>query len=297
MLTDDQLLSLFRQEQLARNNSEKTIIYYMQALKAFKRYYNLDLAAATAADIKAFLVHERSCIKNFAHPYKPSSGKLSSATVRTYFNALRGFYNWAAAQGYTADIFASVKAPRKRKRTIDILTAAEIDILMAAVAGSPRNELLVLLMLDCGLRCSEVTGLRRFDVYDGYIKVCGKGDKERLVPVSAYTFDKIAAFLRADPLHGAHDLLLCMSNNAVKMVFARLKRKTGIVRLRPHLLRHTFATLYILNGGDSVKLQYVLGHSTLHMINTYVHLANSLRIIYSQNFSPFSAAASDKKCT
>lgn len=295
MLTDDQLLSLFRQEQLARNNSDKTIIYYMQALKAFKQYYNLDLAAASAADIKAFLVHERSCTKNFAHPYKPSSGKLSSATVRTYFNALRGFYNWAAAQGYTADIFSTVKAPRMRKRTIDILTAAEIDILMAAVAGSPRNELLVLLMLDCGLRCSEVTGLRRSDVYDGYIKVCGKGDKERLVPVSAYTFDKIAAYLRAG---AAGDPLLCMSNNAVKMVFARLKRKTGIVRLRPHLLRHTFATLYILNGGDSVKLQYVLGHSTLHMINTYVHLANSLRIIYSQNFSPFSvAAASDKKCT
>lgn len=295
MLTDDQLLSLFRQEQLARNNSDKTIIYYMQAVKAFKRYFNLDLAAASAADIKAFLVHERSCTKNFAHPYKPSSGKLSSATVRTYFNALRGFYNWAAANGYTADIFASVKAPRKRKRTIDILTAAEIDILMAAVAGSPRNELLVLLMLDCGLRCSEVTGLRRSDVYDGYIKVCGKGDKERLVPVSAYTFDKISAFLRAG---AAGDPLLSMSNNAVKMVFARLKRKTGIVRLRPHLLRHTFATLYILNGGDSVKLQYVLGHSTLHMINTYVHLANSLRIIYSQNFSPFSvAAAADKKCT
>lgn len=295
MLTDDQLLSLFRQEQLARNNSEKTIIYYMQALKAFKRYFNLDLAAASAADIKAFLVHERSCTKNFAHPYKPSSGKLSSATVRTYFNALRGFYNWAAANGYTADIFSTVKAPRKRKRTIDILTAAEIDILMSAVAGSPRNELLILLMLDCGLRCSECTGLRRSDVYDGYIKVCGKGDKERLVPVSAYTFAKLTAFLRAG---AAGDLLLSMSNNAVKMVFARLKRKTGIVRLRPHLLRHTFATLYILNGGDSVKLQYVLGHSTLHMINTYVHLANSLRIIYSQNFSPFSAAAvSDKKCT
>lgn len=294
MLTDDQLLYLFRQEQLARNNSEKTIIYYMQALKAFKRYYNFDLAAASSADIKAFLVHERSCIKNIAHPYKPSSGKLSSATVRTYFNALRGFYNWSASNGYTADIFSAVKAPRKRKRTIDILTAAEIDILMAAVADRPRNELLVLLMLDCGLRCSEVTSLRRADVYDGYIKVCGKGDKERLVPVSAYTFDKLTAYLRAD---AAGDPLLCMSNNAVKMVFARLKRKTGIARLRPHLLRHTFATLYILNGGDSVKLQYILGHATLHMINTYVHLANSYRIIYSQNFSPFSAAAPDKKCT
>ena len=282
------IIQIFLKEQRSRNNSEKTIKYYEQALKQFQLFYAGDLIDVRSEDIIDFILYLRSDHRLSSHPYKDLPRKLSPSTIRTYINALRGFYSWLYKSGYIAyDVFRSIQMPKKPQSLVKILTDKEIQRLLWCVGSSPRNELLVLLMLDCGLRASECINLKIWDYVPGehpFLRVTGKGNKERIVPVSPYTQNKLESYARTHP--GAS--VLDMSYNAVKCVFQRLKKSASIPQLHPHLLRHTFATKYILNGGDSLKLKYILGHSTMDMVDHYVHLATSLQIASATNYSPFS---------
>ena len=108
----------------------------------------------------------------------------TSGSVNTRYRALRAFFKWAATKQYCADIFDGVKMPKSTRKIIRILSGDEIRTLVNAVSG--RNRLIILLMLDCGLRRSEVCSLRCEDVKENYFTVRGKGDKERIVPMSDY---------------------------------------------------------------------------------------------------------------
>lgn len=80
--------------------------------------------------------------------------------------------------------------------------------------------------------------------------------------------------------------MIDITADAIKMIFYRLKKKTGISRLHPHLLRHTYATLYLVNGGDIISLGIILGHSQLKMVQHYSHLAAAHLITKNNQFSP-----------
>lgn len=207
----------------------------------------------------------------------------SSNGVNTYFRALRAFFRWCASQGLCSDIFDGVKMPKAKQKVISILSPDEIRQLLSCVDG--RDRLIVLLMLDCGLRRSEVCALRCDDVFDYYFIVRGKGDKERIVPMSDY----ILLPMRNALFHAAlrHSDLVCdISENAVKLLFQRLKKRTGISRLHPHLLRHTFATLYLVNGGDLVSLQHILGHESFEITQVYLHLSQTYVFRSGNKYSP-----------
>lgn len=175
--------------------------------------------------------------------------------------------------------------PKATRKTISILSAAEIQNILSFVSG--RNELIVLLMLECGLRRSEVSSLRCEDIYDNYFIVRGKGNKERIVPMSDYIRVPLLEFLFESRLKN-QELLLNVSGNAIKMLFQKLKKKTGIKRLHPHLLRHTFATLYLVNGGDISRLQLILGHESIQITQVYLHLAQTYALREGNRFSPLS---------
>ena len=214
----------------------------------------------------------------------------NSNTVVNRYRALRSFFRWCAAQGYCDNIFQNVKTPKGSKKVIQILTSEEINRLLSCV--SSRDFIIVLLMLDCGLRKSEVLNLRIENIFDNYFVVKGKGDKERVVPMSSPAAFHIHQYMLSLPI-GTEYLINCTSN-ALKMLFQHLKKRADIPRLHMHLLRHTFATLYLVNGGDSSYLQLILGHESPEITQVYIHLAQTYVLTEGNAFSPLSVQYAEK---
>lgn len=124
--------------------------------------------------------------------------------------------------------------------------------------------------------------------------VTGKGNKQRAIAFGINTEDLIRRYLNLRKSHS--NLLLIkvsgdglgegITENTIKDMFRKIKKKSGVTRLYPHLLRHTFGTRYIENGGNMFSLQLLLGHTSLNMVKRYVHLANSKIRQEFVNFSP-----------
>ena len=150
-------------------------------------------------------------------------------------------------------------------------------------------------MLDAGLRVSEVSNLNFEDINIGLklIKVYGKVQKERLVPLTNTILFYFNKYIEISKLsNGA--LFIDFKNNlrlkssSIAEIIIRLKRRLGYKKLNPHFLRHTFATLFLVNGGDPVHLQLILGHETLFMTEHYLHIANQMTMQKQSKFSPLS---------
>lgn len=233
---------------------------------------------------------------------KGSTEGLSSRTIYTYAESVKTFFKFAYNQGYLKeDIYSQIKLPKFKKKTIQILTQSQIiDIMnyndITTFIGS-RNAFIISLMLDCGLRVSEVINLSMndFSVENRTIRVNGKGQKQRLVPLTDNTLfyyrnylDRLLnCFLSPQTLF-INSLGIPITVNAIKCFLWRIRKELGIPNLHPHLLRHTFATMFLLNGGDPLHLQIILGHTTLMMTTNYVHIANQMRISEQMVYSPLS---------
>jgi len=126
--------------------------------------------------------------------------------------------------------------------------------------------------------------LEQLNLKDGYIKVMGKGSKERVVPIGKFVQMTILNYLnnvRPKFMKGdCNNLFLSpigkpITVNTIKLMFSRLAKSSGVKRLHAHLCRHTFAINYLLNGGDIFSLKEILGHTTLEMVNHYLHFTSS----------------------
>jgi len=187
------------------------------------------------------------------------------------------------------------------KTLVSILSDKEIAHIMNSFLRSNypdvRNQTIFMLLIDSGIRIGEAIGLKLDDLYlnDGYIKVFGKGQRERIVPIGNNVQKAIHRYLfrfRSTPESpNTNNVFLSMrrrqmSYNAMKLVFNRLAERTGIKRLHAHLCRHTFATKFLSNGGDIFTLQKILGHSTLEMVRRYSNLSSDHVRAQHQRFSP-----------
>jgi site-specific recombinase XerD len=130
---------------------------------------------------------------------------------------------------------------------------------------------------------------------EGYLKVMGKGAKERIVPIGSMAQKILLRYIyhfRSASLAAEDDRVFltldgrAMSDDAVQLMIRRLARKSGVRRLHAHLCRHTFATNYLVNGGDVFTLQQILGHTTLEMVKRYVNLASAHVRVQHRKFSP-----------
>ena len=166
------------------------------------------------------------------------------------------------------------------------MTTAEIDRIIAAVDTSTVKGLRDCAMLEvlysCGLRVSELTSLRMQDLFfgEGYIRVIGKGDKQRIVPVSSTARDRIQRYLEERRSVRTGEEIVFLNNRGGQltrvMVFTVLKqaaRRAGIEkRISPHTFRHSFAT-HLLEGGASIRqVQEMLGHESILTTEIYTHL-------------------------
>ncbi|MBQ9121274.1 MAG: tyrosine-type recombinase/integrase [Clostridia bacterium] len=221
--------------------------------------------------------------------------ELSSVTCQTYCRALRVFLKWLYEERLIPDnIAARFTLPKAKRKIIDTLSDVEIRRLYECDFQSDsiklRNGCLVTLMLDSGIRLSEAVTLQSANVNldDGYVIVDGKGNKQRIVPLGQFSRRFMQMYRDQTPILDSFFLsrnLEPITVNTVKDMFRRLKKESGVDRIRPHLLRHTFATRYLQNGGDLFKLQRILGHTSLEMTKRYLHLSSKYVCVDFDDFS------------
>lgn len=213
-------------------------------------------------------------------------GREKSSQARQ-LSGIRSFFNYLLLND---EIDASpaelISAPKPARRLPDVLTTEEIDRILAAIDTSTpkgiRDVAMLELLYSCGLRVSELVSLRLGDLFfgEGYIRVVGKGDKQRLVPISDVARERVMRYLdERQPARTSEEVLFL--NNRGKgltrvMIFTILKeaaRRAEIEkRISPHTLRHSFAT-HLLEGGAGIRqVQELLGHENILTTEIYTHL-------------------------
>jgi integrase/recombinase XerD len=229
------------------------------------------------------------------------AGRLASTSLRRRAAALKGFYRFAYGEGLIGvDVAAHLDLPRQGRRLPDTLTIEETARLLdAAAASGPRDAALLELLYAAGLRVSEALGLDREDLsVDGaFVRVIGKGDKERLVPVGEEAMDAVerwmdgprAAILAAhhvDPVRGGPLFLGERGRRLARQQAWGIVRHAATAagleaRVSPHTLRHSFATHLLENGADLRVVQELLGHASISTTQLYTHLTGErIRDVY-----------------
>ncbi|MBS1546556.1 MAG: site-specific tyrosine recombinase XerD [Bacteroidetes bacterium] len=212
-----------------------------------------------------------------------SQARLLSA-VRSFFKSLR------MEKQIKEDPTALLQSPRTGRHLPVFLSVEEIDAMVEAIDMSKqlahRDRAMLETLYGCGLRVSELCGLRisRLNFADGFIRVVGKGDKERLVPIGPETMHQINLYRKEERVHlpvqsKAEDLLfLNAQGNGLSRVWVfklvkALALKAGITKtISPHTFRHSFATHLVEGGADLRAVQEMLGHASITTTEIYTHL-------------------------
>lgn len=305
-LTLNDLIGSFEFHNRTEGKSPKIISWYNQSLDLFERHLLRSGMSTLIRDIgepevRSFIAYLQSKTKWAGTAAGQGDGQgLSAEGIQNRVRALKAFFAWLHREGYIETYhlqhLRNFKAPRK---IVEVLSEEEIArLLSCANPRSPwgaRDYAIVILMLDSGLRLSELIGLKaaELDIDAGYLKVMGKGGKERIVPFGAATQKALwryAHHFRPEPARTDHFFLNLdgepMTEAGLRSLFKRLGQRSGVTRLHPHLCRHTFATRYLMNGGDVFSLQQILGHTTLEMVRRYVSLASAHVAVQHRKFSP-----------
>ncbi len=282
----------------SEGKSVRTVEWYNQALTLFLQWLQSEGIPSTLDrlgedQVRAFILHlqGRSGVR----------GAQSSHTVNNRVRALRAFFAWLHRRGYTEENrLKDLRLPKTTEKVIEVLTTDEVGRIFAAIDPDSflgaRNTAIFSLMLDTGLRLSETTTLKHEDVHlqDRYVKVLGKGGKERMVGFGVACQRALVHYAyhyRMEPGHGVDTFFINIDGHplapdALRSLTGRVSRAADVPRLHPHLLRHTYATNYLVNGGDVFSLKQNLGHTTLVMVEHYVHLASQRVALISRDFSP-----------
>jgi integrase/recombinase XerC/integrase/recombinase XerD len=183
---------------------------------------------------------------------------------------------------------------------VEPLTDQEIDRLLQEARKHPGEHALFVLMLDTGLRASELGTLKLGDVdlENGVLKVVGgKGGKSRMVPFGTRAQKLVIDWV----LHHRPDVQfesvfvdrkgVPYTRKSLRTLMRRLARRTGVTRLHSHLLRHTFATRFLESGGNAIYLKAILGHSSMRMTERYVHIVGERAAAAARQFSPMDRLA------
>ena len=275
-----EVFTLFRQ---AEGLSPRTIQWYGYVMKALM-HSPVGIAPDTEmADITNTELYRHVASLSFGG----HGGKaLKASSINGHVRALRSFYNWAYREKYTEEkLLENLRPPKPEYKEIIVLNDAEIARLLIVTKHEPRNLAIITTMLDTGLRITETVEatLDGLDLNSGHLKVMGKGRKERVVLLGVQTKKHLVRYLRSASKsrnRGNNRIFIAehggpLTKDALSLVFARLKKRSGIQRLHAHLLRHTFATRYLLAGGNALALKILLGHSSLKMVDNYIHLATA----------------------
>ena len=271
-----------------KNFSAHTLQSYEQDLQQFTDF----LAARKLQQTTDFsLANVRSFLASL------SNNKYARNTTLRKIAALRSFANFLVEQGQLPNNpFKLLPAPKRERLLPKFLTPQETNRLIETAAGAgsygARNRALMELLYSCGLRRSELTGLKIADVdfFNGVVKVLGKGNKERFIPVTQTALQALRDYLATRKNPRVSDPLFLNKNgtaltgDGLAYLVKNWSIKSNIARkVSPHSLRHSFATHLLNNGCDLRSLQEMLGHKSLLATQVYTHVSlDKLKSVYDQ---------------
>lgn len=277
-----------------RNLSARTVDAYrrdLAALSAFlhRRRGGLAPSAAGEADLEAWLAAERA------------AGRAASTRARR-LAAARAFFRYLREDGVRADAPGeALEGPRRRRPLPRVLSAEEVERLLAApdprTPRGLRDRAMLEILYACGLRVSELVGLRagQLELRRGLVRVRGKGGRERWVPLGGKAVEALETYLesgRPALIRGRSDVVFPgrggrpLTRQAFWMAIRRLGKGVGIApsRLSPHVVRHSFATHLVERGADLRTVQQLLGHRDISTTEIYTHVARErLRRLYDEH--------------
>lgn len=282
---------------------DELIQEYLTYLRIERGSSSLTVAAYAAdlSDYRAFLqqreINDVNHIRRetvIAYEAGLTERRYAASTIERRVSALKGFHRFLVREGYVdSNPVDSVQLPKTPDRLPDVLSIAQIEAIFAnPVEDAPvplRDRAILEVLYGCGLRASECVGLNLADIVfdEGYLHVMGKGNKERVSPISGFAlralFDYVnkgrpelvkscakmtsAVFLN---VRGAR-----LTRQSIHAIVARVGRTIGITNLHPHTLRHSFATHMLEGGADLRVIQEILGHSDISTTQIYTHLNRS----------------------
>jgi site-specific recombinase XerD len=271
----------------ARRLSHHTLKAYDSHLRKFERYLNDDppFEKITASDVRGFL---------------SSLTTLTSKSVLNHHIALSSLWNWGVGEGLVArNVVRDVAAPKPERREIIPFSKEEIQRILSACERSRgytrpgkrrcnhrrptalRDRAIVLLLVDTGVRASELCGLqiRHLDMENHRVLVMGKGRKERYLPIAPRTAQTLWRYLAGrDGDRVTAPLFVTktgqpLNKDSLRRLVQRAGERAGIRNVHPHRFRHTFSIQFLRNGGNVFALQRMLGHASMEMVNRYLALA------------------------
>ena len=275
-----------------RSLSENTASAYLTDIQKLVSFMpNKNLAEVNSQDINDFLIFL-------------SDIGLNPRSVARIISGLKSFYkNLVITEIIKHNPLQTILTPKLPKKLPEVLSHIEIESMMSRIDFSKisgeRDKTIIMLMYGSGLRVSELTSLSISDLYldEGFIKILGKGDKERLVPVGAKTITQIGYYMSHYRNHVAtkkvnNQLILnqkgaALSRITVFKVLKDLAAKAKINKnISPHTLRHSFATVLIEAGADLRAIQQMLGHESITTTEIYTHLDKSYLKSVIEQFHP-----------
>jgi len=220
-------------------------------------------------------------------------------------SGLKSFFNYLVFEDYRNDNpLELIEAPKTGRKLPDTLSLEEIDALIEIIDLSTnegeRNRAMLETLYGCGLRVSELISLKISDLYfdEGFIKITGKGNKERFVPIGPLTQKYINLYRNVVRCNlnikkGAEDTLFLnrrggqLTRAMIFTIIKDLAQKVGLKKsISPHTLRHSFATHLLENGADLRSIQLMLGHESITTTEIYVHLDRSFLKEVMHSFHP-----------
>jgi integrase/recombinase XerD len=275
-----------------RSLSSNTIEAYSADIKKLRSFVlDKDLSCVNAQEINEF-IHFLSDIG------------LNPRTNARIISGLKSFYKFMANEELIANNpLQSVLTPKLPKKLPEVLSHVEIELMMSKIDFSKiageRDKTIIMLMYGSGLRVSELTTLTMSDLYleDGFIRVTGKGDKQRLVPIGQKTIKQLKYYFTTYRNHRAdagslNRVIINQRSRPLSRIFVfkilkDLANKAGIDKnISPHTLRHSFATVLIEAGADLRAVQQMLGHESITTTEIYTHLDKSYLKSVIQQFHP-----------
>lgn len=266
---------------LGAGKSLKTIDHYSRVIKAFIREFSTD--EVTPHTINAYLARLRETRR--------------SSTANSYCRALRTFFNYLLAEGLLDhNPMANTKTPPVTEEYPEVLDETEAAALIRAAKQNDRDHAVILFLLDTGARASEVTGLKvgDIDITRRSAKVFGKGRRSRAVFFNEKTARALARWMSHDKRGNPKDWLFPsqrggrLTASGLRQMIKRTAKRAGLenTRIYTHLLRHTFATYYVKQGGDAHTLTRLLGHKSIKTAQIYVNLVSKDLEEAHKKFSP-----------
>ncbi len=268
---------------IERSLSSNTIEGYLEDVKKLEQFIEMEFSGIQPEKV------ETEHIRKFLH-YITELG-LAISSQNRILSGIKSFYKYLLMEDIMNDNPAElIETARTGRKLPDTLNNNEIEMLLSEIDRSTpegeRNTAIIEVLYGCGLRVSELVNLKISNIYfnDDFIRVTGKGDKQRLVPLGGMAKKHILIYLNEIRIHmsiqkGQEDFLFLnrrgkqLSRVMIFTIIKSLAEKAGIHKnISPHTLRHSFATELLQRGADLRAIQDMLGHESITTTEIYTHL-------------------------